>query len=55
MRVRIAGAKATLTVKGETVGPVRQEFEYPIPVEDARELLTLCERPLIEKCRYEIP
>lgn len=55
VRVRIAGGKATLTVKGETVGSVRQEFEYPIPIEDARELLVLCERPLVEKCRYEIP
>ena len=55
MRVRITGRKATLTVKGETVGLVRQEFEYPIPIEDARELITMCERPLVEKCRYEIP
>ena len=55
VRVRITGEKATLTVKGETFGSVRQEFEYPIPVEEAREMLFLCERPLIEKCRYEIP
>jgi len=55
VRVRIIGVKATLTVKGETVGSVRQEFEYPIPIEDAREMLNICERPLIDKCRYEIP
>lgn len=55
VRVRITGSKATLTVKGETIGSVRPEFEYPIPVEDAREMLNLCERPLIDKCRYEIP
>ena len=55
VRVRITGEKATLTVKGETFGSVRQEFEYPIPVEEAREMLFLCERPLIDKCRYEIP
>ncbi|MDD4636154.1 MAG: CYTH domain-containing protein [Bacteroidales bacterium] len=55
VRVRNAGGRATLTVKGETLGSVRQEFEYSIPVEDARELLALCEGPLIEKCRYEIP
>jgi len=55
VRVRITGGKATLTVKGETVGSVRPEFEYPIPVDDAREMLNLCERPLIDKCRYQIP
>jgi adenylate cyclase len=33
----------------------RLEFEYPIPVEDAQEMLrTLCEQPLIEKTRYKI-
>jgi adenylate cyclase len=31
----------------------RQEYEYPIPVDEANEILsTLCEQPLIEKTRY---
>ncbi|MBF0180856.1 MAG: CYTH domain-containing protein [Magnetococcales bacterium] len=55
VRVRIAGDRATLTVKGVAVDLARPEFEYPIPIEDARILLdTLCERPLIEKTRYRI-
>lgn len=55
VRVRIWGAQAFLTVKGETQGDRRAEFEYPIPVEDARVMLdTLCERPQIEKTRYLI-
>ena len=34
---------------------VRDEYEYPIPVEDANELLdTLCVGPLIEKTRYRV-
>ncbi len=55
VRVRIAGEKASLTVKGETIGSVRQEFEYPISLNEAREMLKICEQPLIEKCRYDIP
>ena len=54
VRVRIEGESAMLTIKGEAVGLVRGEWEYPIPVADAAELLTLCEQPLIEKYRYRI-
>ncbi|MBW4493549.1 MAG: CYTH domain-containing protein [Oscillatoria princeps RMCB-10] len=55
VRVRIAGERGYLTIKGATVGNTRAEFEYPIPVEDAREILeTLCERPYIEKTRHKI-
>ena len=36
VRVRIAGNQAFLTIKGAADGIVRSEFEYPIPVEDAR-------------------
>ncbi|MBF0153860.1 MAG: CYTH domain-containing protein [Magnetococcales bacterium] len=56
VRVRIAGDAATLTIKGPTRNLARAEFEYPIPVEDARFLLDyLCLHPLIEKIRYRIP
>jgi CYTH domain-containing protein len=53
VRVRIAGDKAYLTVKGPTTSVTRLEFEYPIPIDDAATMLDrLCERPLIEKTRY---
>ena len=56
VRVRIIGGRGYLTIKGENKGRTRAEFEYAIPVEDAREMLdTLCDRPLIEKTRYKIP
>lgn len=56
VRVRIAGNQGYLTIKGENIGVTRSEFEYPIPVKDAAEMLdTLCDRPLIEKTRYKIP
>jgi adenylate cyclase len=56
VRVRTAGSQGFLTVKGKTEGAARLEFEYPIPLADAEQLLTeLCQRPLIEKVRYRIP
>lgn len=56
VRVRIEGERAMLTIKGKTEGISRGEWEYPIPVEDAQQLLdVLCEKPLIEKNRFRIP
>lgn len=53
VRVRTAGDKAWLTVKGYGDGVSRPEFEYPIPLGDAEQMLdTLCRRPLIEKTRH---
>ena len=56
VRVRTAGEHATLTVKGAKVGLRASEFEYAIPLADARQMLDqLCRRPLIRKTRYNIP
>jgi len=53
VRVRVAGPRGSITVKGKNVGARRAEFEYEIPVADAERMLdTLCKRPLIEKVRY---
>jgi adenylate cyclase len=53
VRVRIRGDEAYLTVKGKSEGSVRSEFEYPVPVADAGQMLEeLCERPFIDKTRY---
>lgn len=54
VRVRIAGNRAFLTVKGATRGATRAEFEYPIPVVDAEAMLSLCDGPIVEKVRYAI-
>jgi adenylate cyclase len=54
-RIRVLGERAFLTLKGATRGLVRSEYEYEIPVQDAREMLEeFCEKPLIEKVRYEV-
>ena len=55
-RVRIADGSATLTVKGEYTGLARSEFEYPIPVFDAEEILrTMCDDRVLEKIRHYVP
>ena len=55
MRVRIVEEKAFLTIKGPATGITRAEFEYPIPVSDAEQLLTLCTGLVISKTRYLLP
>jgi adenylate cyclase len=52
VRVRLAEDTAVLTIKGETKGATRREFEYEIPSDDARQMLDeLCEKPVIAKKR----
>ncbi|WP_107500371.1 CYTH domain-containing protein, partial [Streptomyces swartbergensis] len=54
VRVRITdGAEAVITVKGPRQGARRAEFEYPVPLADAEEILArLCPQPLVEKKRH---
>ena len=54
VRVRIADDRGFMTIKGKSTGASRIEFEYDIPVTDAKQLLLLCEYPLIEKYRRKI-
>ncbi|HMQ53287.1 MAG TPA: CYTH domain-containing protein [Anaerolineae bacterium] len=54
VRVRLIGDRGILTIKGEAQGLTRPEYEYDLPLEEAQELLKLCEQPLIEKKRYKI-
>ncbi len=52
VRIRTAGIQGFLTIKGETHGASRCEYEYEIPHAEAQELLALCDAPLVEKTRY---
>jgi adenylate cyclase len=54
VRVRLAGNRAWLTIKGLTEGITRSEFEYPIPPQDARELLEICLPSVIDKTRHRV-
>ena len=53
VRVRINGDTANLNIKSKTIGIQRSEYDYAIPVDEAKEILdTLCDRPFIEKTRF---
>jgi CYTH domain-containing protein len=53
VRVRIKGDKGVLTIKGRPVALVRPEYEYEIPVPDARQMMDrFCDGKLIEKYRH---
>lgn len=55
VRVRLEGDKAFLNIKSMTLGVTRQEYQYPLPLDDAQAMLdSLCEKPLVEKTRYKI-
>jgi len=53
VRVRIADSQGFLNLKSGTLGIQRSEYEYPIPLAEAEEILDmLCEKPLLEKTRH---
>ena len=55
VRLRIAGDKAWITVKGRNAGAVRDEWEYSIPVSDAEEMAErLAGGFAIDKTRYVV-
>lgn len=54
VRVRIAGDEAFLNLKSRELGHTRQEFDYPIPVADARGLLALSVGGLVDKRRHYV-
>ncbi|HPF09884.1 MAG TPA: CYTH domain-containing protein [Flavobacteriaceae bacterium] len=57
VRVRIKDNQGMLTVKGKSSedGTTRFEWETAISMDEAKQLLQLCEEGIIEKQRYEIP
>lgn len=56
VRVRIAGTRAFVTFKDHAVGLTRHEFEYEVPVDEARQMLDLmCSPEQIQKTRYIVP
>ena len=53
VRVRVEGDNANLNIKSLEIGLSRDEYEYPIPREDAEKMLkNLAVGPVIEKTRY---
>lgn len=55
VRLRVSGDAACLTIKGPG-GMSRPEFEYPVPVADAEEMLALlCAGRSLAKTRHIVP
>jgi adenylate cyclase len=55
VRVRVSGSEARLTIKGRSEGISRSEYEYPIPLQDAEEILhNHISGAVIEKVRYKV-
>lgn len=52
VRVRIEGERAFLNIKSRDAGTTRQEFELPLPLDDAQALLALCVGGRVEKRRH---
>lgn len=55
VRVRIAGTHGYITLKGRTKGISRSEFEYEIPLADAKAMLQQFTQNGTEKIRYKFP
>lgn len=56
VRIRLKGKNGYLTIKGESneSGLSRFEWEKEISYTDAENLLSLCEKGVIDKIRYEV-
>lgn len=54
IRIRFSEMHGFITIKGETIGTSRLEYEYEIPVKDARELLDNFCMGSLTKTRYII-
>lgn len=57
VRIRIKGKQGFITIKGKSndSGTTRFEWEKEIPLQEAQELITLCEEHVIVKTRYIVP
>lgn len=57
VRVRIRDERGYLTIKGASSadGTTRYEWEKEISLDEARELMKLCEPGIIDKTRYLVP
>ncbi len=56
VRIRILDNKGFITIKGKSdkKGLVRLEWEKEIPLNEAKQLLKLCKKPILSKTRYLI-
>lgn len=55
VRVRISDGQGFITVKTRNIGAVRNEWEYEIPLADARAMLAAACSSMLSKTRYIVP
>ena len=57
VRIRVNGESGYITIKGKgsETGVSRYEWEKEIPLDEAHDLLELCEPGVIDKTRYLVP
>lgn len=55
VRIRLEGDHGVLTIKGRTTGVSRAEYEFEIPVDEARQMLGTLVGVVVEKTRYHVP
>lgn len=53
VRIRIYGEHAFVTIKGPSKNITRSEYEYEIPLQDAKEMIELSISNPIQKIRYD--
>lgn len=54
VRVRVEGEQARLNIKAAVVGRARAEYDYPVPLEHAQEILASLCVGVVEKTRHFI-
>ena len=54
IRVRVRDANGYVTIKSRDGKLAREEFEYAVPLDDARSLLKLCGHRILEKIRHDV-
>ena len=52
IRVRIDGIQASLAVKSKVSDRTNKEYEYNIPIDEARSMMNLANLPIVHKTRY---
>lgn len=55
VRVRVSAYEARLNIKAAVIGAARAEYDYPLPAEDARELLENLCVGRVTKIRHYMP
>ncbi len=54
IRIRINGLQASLAIKSKISERINREYEYNIPIDEARSLMNLDSLPMINKVRYQV-